>query len=156
MITTVFYLDKKIVTTPGKIQHIGCNAVGKADNIFAFHRTITVVNGILAEEAIMIENGILAETFTEDIGIRTVFTFQVIITRPTDQGVAVAPSIQMVVTRPADQGVVTVTADQSIIAFIAIEYIVAVIAVERIVTATTVERICTIAPIQIVVAQSTV
>ena len=113
MITTVFYLDKKIVVIPGKIQHIGGNAVGKADNVFAFHRIVKVVNGILAEAffaEVLVENGILTEAFAEDIGIRTAAAVQVIITSPTDQGVVAIPSIQIVITRPAVQGIVTVAA----------------------------------------------
>ena len=98
MITTVFYLDKKIVVIPSKIQHIGGNAVGKADNIFTSGREVLVVNGILAE------------AFAEDIGIRTAAAVQVIITSPTDQGVVAIPSIQIVITRPAVQGIVTVAA----------------------------------------------
>ena len=64
-----------MVTLSGKIQHIGCNAIGKADDVFTSGREVIV------------ENGILAEAFTKDIGIRTAAAFQAIITCTADQGV---------------------------------------------------------------------
>ena len=81
LITAVFHLDKKIVTIPDKMQHIGGNAVGKADNVFTLRRIIMVVNGILTE------------AFAKDIGIRTAAARQVIITRPADQGVVAVITI---------------------------------------------------------------
>ena len=64
-----------MVTFSGKIQHIGCNAVGKADNVFASGREVIA------------ENGILPEAFTEDIGIRTAAAVQRIVACTADQSV---------------------------------------------------------------------
>ena len=70
-----------MVTLSGKIQHIGGNTVSKADNVFA--------SGI----EVIVENGILPEALAKDIGIRTVTAFQIIITRPADQGVVAVITI---------------------------------------------------------------
>ena len=63
------------------MQHIGSNAVGKADNVFASGREVIV------------ENGILTEAFAKDIGIRTAAARQVIITCTADQGVVAVITI---------------------------------------------------------------
>ena len=75
MSTAVFCLDKKMLTPSGKIQHIGCNTIGKADNVFASGREVVIIDHILTE------------AFAEDISIRTAAAAQVIITCTADQGV---------------------------------------------------------------------
>ena len=70
-----------MLTLPGKSQHIGCNAVGKADDVFTSGREVIV------------ENGILTEAFVKDIGIRTAAAIQVIITCTADQGVVAVITI---------------------------------------------------------------
>ena len=69
-----------MLTIPGKSQHIGCNAVGKADNVFTSGREVIVIDHILAE------------AFTEDISIRTAAAVQVIITCTADQSVVAVSS----------------------------------------------------------------
>ena len=64
-----------MVTLSGKIQHIGCNTVGKADDVFASGREVIIIDRILTE------------AFAEDIGIRTAAAIQVIITCTADQSV---------------------------------------------------------------------
>ena len=81
MSTAVFCLDKKMLTLSGKIQHIGCNAVGKADDVFASGREVIIMDRILTE------------TFTEDISIRTAAAIQVIIACTADQGVVTVITI---------------------------------------------------------------
>ena len=81
MFTAVFCLDKKMFTFSGKIQHIGCNAIGKADDVFASGRVVVIIDRILAE------------AFAEDVGIRTAAAVQRIVARPTDQSVVAVITI---------------------------------------------------------------
>ena len=70
-----------MLTLSGKIQHIGCNTVGKADNVFTSGRVVVIINRILAE------------AFAEDISIRTGSAFQVIITCTADQSIVTVITI---------------------------------------------------------------
>ena len=68
-------------TVSGKIQHIGCNAVGKTDDVFAPGREVIIMDSILTE------------AFAKDIGIRTAAADQRIVARPTDQSVVTVITI---------------------------------------------------------------
>ena len=83
-----------MVTLSGKSQHIGCNTVGKADDVFTSGREV------------MVENGILTEAFAEDIGIRTAAAVQRIVACTADQGVVAVFSIQSVITRSAIEDII--------------------------------------------------
>ena len=79
--TAVFCRDKEIVTSPSKIQHIGCNAIGKADDVFASGRVVVIIDRILTE------------AFAEDISVRTAAALQVIIAGTADQSVVAVITI---------------------------------------------------------------
>ncbi|CWM96254.1 Uncharacterised protein [Neisseria meningitidis] len=70
-----------MVALSGKSQHIGCNTVGKADDVFASGSVVVIIDRILTE------------AFAEDISIRTAAALQVIITGTADQSVVAVITI---------------------------------------------------------------
>ena len=78
----VFCFDNQMIAVTDEAQRIDRDAVGKADNVFATGGCVVVADGILTE------------TLTEDIGVVTGTAAQVIVAASADQGVVAFVTIQ--------------------------------------------------------------